>query len=105
MVTLNQFIMYCIRNGIQTIRLYQCYNTVTKHMYCKASVFTKTLRHKEDFSYENVKCTISYTSPLHFYEYCLTNLHRIEVVKGVMRSHMMSECPESAMFIDKDNPF
>lgn len=97
--------MYCIRNGIQTIRLYQCYNTVTKHMYCKASTLTKILRHKEECSYENVKYIISYTSPLHFYEYCLTSLHRIEVVKEVMRSHMMNECPEPAMFIDKDNPF
>lgn len=97
--------MYCIRNGIQTIRLYQRYNSTTKHMYCHAKALTQMARKKERYSYEDNRYTISYTDPLHFYEYCLTSLHRIEVVKGVMRSHMMSKCPNRAMFLDKDDPF
>lgn len=97
--------MYCIRNGIQTIRLYCKYNTLTLSLYECGFALTETRRGTESYTYENCEYCVYYLSPLHFYEYCAEELHNINIVKKTMRQHMHKVCPKPAMFIDMDDPF
>lgn len=106
MVTLNQFLMYCIRNSIQTVRLRVCYDTSMNFSYCHTLMYTWMKRGKEQYLEDGDTNVTYYISPYHFYKYCMKNLYDPNaVVEGVMRNHMRRKGKKPATFIGAGAPF
>lgn len=98
--------MYCIRNGIQTVRLRVCHDTVMSYSYCHILMYTWMKRSKEQYSEDEGTHVTYYISPYHFYKYCMKNLYDPNaVVEGVMRNHMRRKGPKPATFIPAGAPF
>ena len=106
MLTLNQFLTYCSRNNIQTVRYTSVYNALADYGDHEITFLSTVIRKEESYQWCIDDVFESYQSPLDFYNWFVNiDKHNICDISYVVRRHMRSKCTPRAIFDSDDLPF
>ena len=104
MLTLNQFLAYCSRNDIKTVRYQQVYNYIIDNYDIHISLLT-TVKRDDQVRFENWSDYMEVNeSPEDFYCWYNNNLDP-NFLENAVRNYMRSKCPRRAFFNDDFLPF
>lgn len=104
MLTLKQFLAYCQRNDIQTVKFFQAYNYMSDTTYVRIYLLGTITRGEhltENFGEDILEMT---ADPEGFYRWYTLNNDPYFLGEAV-RNHMRSKCPRPAFFDDDFLPF
>ena len=106
MLTLKQFLAYCLRNNIQTVRYTSVYNALADYGDHKITFLSTIIRKEESHQWCIDEIFESYQSPLDFYNwYVNIDKHNVCDISYAVRRHMRSKCALCAIFNDDFLPF